>query len=79
MGLLQPGRSRREAMLLETLASCLARRAEPEQAAAAALGSLDAARGLPLWVKRVREIRADLEPWADLPAVRELDDALVGA
>jgi len=75
----QPGHPRREATLLETLAVCLARRAEPEQAAAAALGSLDAAHGLPLWVDRVREVRADLEPWADLPAVRELDDALVGA
>lgn len=75
----QPGHPRREATLLETLAVCLARRAEPEQAAAAALGSLVAAQGLPLWVDRVREVRADLEPWADLPAVRELDDALVSA
>lgn len=75
----QPGHPRREATLRETLAVCLARCGEPEQAAVAALGALDAAQGLPLWVDRVRGIRADLEPWADLPSVRELDDALVSA
>lgn len=70
------GDSRRQATLSATLSGVLVRRREPEEAARVALTALDAARGLPLWTYRVRVLRAQLDPWADLPAVRDLDDAL---
>lgn len=70
------GDPRRQATLSTTLSGVLVRRREPEEAARAALTALAAARGLPLWIQRVRVLRAQLDPWADLPAVRDLDDAL---
>jgi hypothetical protein len=51
-------------------------RGEPEEAAQAAMAALGSTRGLPLWRGRIRVVRGSLDPWADLPAVRDLDDAL---
>jgi len=63
---------------LTTLSGYLARSGEPEEAARTAVEALDAAQGLPLWSQRVRGLRHGLEPWAGLPAVAELDEALAG-
>jgi len=70
------GSARRRATLLATLSGYLAQDGEPEEAARTAAEALDAARGLPLWFERVRGLRRRLEPWAALPAVRALDEAL---
>ncbi len=70
------GDARRRATLLSTLSGHLAQCGEPEEAARTAVQALDAARGLPLWSERVRGLRRRLDPWATLPAVRDLDAAL---
>lgn len=48
-------------------------REEPEESATAAAQALGV---IPIWTARVRTVRQRLEPWADLPAVRDLDEAL---
>lgn len=48
-------------------------RDEPEQAAVAAIKALGV---IPIWTARVLTLRHRLQPWSDLPAVRDLDEAL---
>jgi len=51
-------------------------REEPEEAATAAAQALGV---IPIWTARVRTVRRCLEPWAHLPAIRDLDEALAVA
>jgi hypothetical protein len=61
------------AALAHALAEYHLRREEPEQAAAAAARALGV---IPKWTARVRALRERMDPWADLPAVHDLDEAL---
>lgn len=61
------------AALAHALAEYHLRREEPEQAAAAATQALGV---IPKWTARVQTLRTRMEPWADLPAVHDLDEAL---
>lgn len=69
---------RRRSTLMTSLADAHVAQSEPEQAALAAAQSLDlsARSGSKLNVDRVRGVRSRLEPWNDLPAVRDLDEAM---
>lgn len=69
--------ARQAATLHIALANWHVVRSEPEEAAQAAMAALGSTNGLPLWRTRIRVVRSTLSAWADLPAVRELDDALV--
>ncbi|MGH3907915.1 MAG: hypothetical protein ACRDTE_27615 [Pseudonocardiaceae bacterium] len=67
------------ALVTLDLADCHAVDHEPEEAARLAMQALDAVDGsmvAPI-LTRARTLRAGLERWSDLPAVRELDARLV--
>lgn len=65
---------RQVARLHVSLAGWHLNRAEPAQAAVTAAQALGGTRQ---WDGQVRVLRGRLEPWADLPEVRDLDEALV--
>jgi hypothetical protein len=76
-GLAASSDPRKSATLNVALAEWHVARSEPEEAAYAAYVALADARTLPHWRGKVAAVRLSLEPWADLPEVRELDEALV--
>jgi hypothetical protein len=65
--------ARMAAMLTLSLAEWHLARHEPEAAAQVAFGAVGST---PYWTERVRTFRTRLDPWADLPAVAELAEAL---
>jgi tetratricopeptide (TPR) repeat protein len=77
---LDPGLLPQRAMIMTDLATTYAkmRDAEPEQAVALLADAVDLAQeaGLGEAARRVAEARQHLQPWADLPEVRRLDERL---
>ncbi len=76
---LQPDETRRRSIAWIDLAKAYANRNEPEEACKWAGRSLDSAAptASPNLQERFREVRARLEPWKDLSAVKDLDEQLV--
>jgi hypothetical protein len=71
--------ARQQARLRVTLAEWHLARQEPEAAAQALIPAVEPARALGEWRTAIRDVRRELEPWATLPAVRDLDHALTTA